>query len=74
MQQIIDAINAAGKEVCIAKPPITLGNGPNTTPYTDPDAGVRSVLIKEYNEVIDELKKRSFKQYRGDASGFLQPI
>jgi lysophospholipase L1-like esterase len=56
MQQIIDAINAAGKEVCIAKPPITLGNGPNTTPYTDPDAGVRSVLIKEYNEVIDELK------------------
>jgi hypothetical protein len=28
MQQIIDAINAAGKEVCIAKPPITLGRRP----------------------------------------------
>ena len=56
MQQIIDAINAAGKEVCLAKLPITLGDGPYSPPYVDPDLGTRNILIKEYNDVIDELK------------------
>ena len=56
MQQIIDAINAAGKEVCIAKPPIALGDGVESAPYANPDTGARSVLIKAYNQVIDELK------------------
>jgi lysophospholipase L1-like esterase len=55
MQRIIDAINSAGKEILIAKPPITLGDNVNSTPYPDPDTGARSVLIKEYNQVIDEL-------------------
>jgi lysophospholipase L1-like esterase len=56
MQQITDAINAAGKEVCLAKPPITLGDSTFGTPYVDPDTGARNVLIKEYIDVIDELK------------------
>jgi lysophospholipase L1-like esterase len=56
MQQIVDAINAAGKEVCLAKLPIILGDSTFGTPYTDPDIGVRNTLIKEYNDVIDELK------------------
>ena len=56
MQRIIDAINAAGKEVCLAKMPITLGDSTYTLPYVDPDSGERNVLIKEYNDVIDELK------------------
>jgi lysophospholipase L1-like esterase len=55
MQQIIDAVNAASKEACLAKAPITLGDSVNSTPYDDPDSGARSVLVKEYNQVIDEL-------------------
>lgn len=56
MQQIIDAINNAGKKVCLAKPPIALGDSADGAKYADPDTGARSVLIKEYNEVIDEFK------------------
>jgi len=56
MQVIVDEINADGKEVCLSKLPITLGDTPTSTPYANPDLGLRSVLIKEYNDVIDELK------------------
>ena len=56
MQHIIDEINSEEKEVCLGKPPITLGDSTYSTPYDNPDEGARSVLIKEYNEVIDELK------------------
>ncbi len=56
MQQIINAINNAGKEACLAKLPIALGDGnASVPPYPDPDTGARSVYIKEYNAVIDEL-------------------
>jgi lysophospholipase L1-like esterase len=55
IQQIIDAINGDSKEVCLAKVPIALGDSTSSTPYPDPDSGARSVLIKEYNDVIDEL-------------------
>ena len=55
MQQIIDAINNAGQEACLAKIPIALGDTVNSVPYVDPDTGARSVQIKEYNEVIDEF-------------------
>ena len=55
MQQIIDAINTAEIEVCLSKTIIALGDSTNTSPYPDPDNGTRSLLIKEFNEVIDEL-------------------
>jgi len=55
MQQMIDAINNAGKKVCLAKLPIALGDGPSSVPYPDPDNAARNALIKEYNQVIDEL-------------------
>jgi lysophospholipase L1-like esterase len=58
MQQIIDAINADGRETCLAKAPIALGDCFDPficVPYIDPDNGPRSVMIKEYNEVVDEL-------------------
>jgi lysophospholipase L1-like esterase len=55
MQQIIDEINNAGKEVCLAKIPIALGDSVNSVPYLDPDTGARSLLIKDYNQVIDEF-------------------
>lgn len=55
MQQIIDEINNAGKEVSLAKLPIALGDSVNGVPYVDPDTGARSLLIKEYNQVIDEF-------------------
>jgi lysophospholipase L1-like esterase len=55
MQQMIDAINNAGKKVCLAKLPITLGDSPFSVPYPDPDNAARNVLIREYNQVIDEL-------------------
>jgi lysophospholipase L1-like esterase len=44
MQQIIDAINAAGKVAVLAKAPVAL-----------PVGGARDTLIQEYNLVIDEL-------------------
>ena len=55
MQQIIDAINMASKEACLAKAPITLGDDADTAQYDDPDQGRRSLFVKEYNQVIDEL-------------------
>jgi lysophospholipase L1-like esterase len=55
MQQIIDAINNAGKTACLAKIPIALGDGPFSMPFPDPDNAARNLLIKEYNQVIDEL-------------------
>jgi len=56
MQIIINEINADGKEVCLSKLPITLGDTSDPPQYPDPDLGLRNVLIKEYNDVIDELK------------------
>jgi lysophospholipase L1-like esterase len=44
MKQIITLINNAGKEVCLAKVPITR----NSTQM--------NILIQDYNIVIDELK------------------
>ena len=56
MKQIIDAINNAGKEVVLAKINIALGDGRFTAPYFDPNQGVRSLNIKQFNLVIDELR------------------
>jgi lysophospholipase L1-like esterase len=56
MQQIIDLIHSAGAEVSLAKIPIALADTySDENLYEDPDQGARSVLIKEYNMVIDEL-------------------
>jgi lysophospholipase L1-like esterase len=52
MQQIINAITAAGKKVWIARPPIALADGVNYPPYPDPDNGQRSLHIKEYIQII----------------------
>jgi len=54
MQKIIDAINSRGQKVCLAKAPIALGDSRET--YQDPDLARRNVLIKQYNQVIDEFK------------------
>lgn len=55
IQKMIELVNAAGKEVVLAKIPIALGDQKDSDPYTDPDRGARSKNIKEYNQVIDEL-------------------
>ena len=58
MQQIIDAIVLAGMEPLLAKVPIALGacGNPSICPrYADPDSEPRNALIKEYNQVVDEL-------------------
>jgi lysophospholipase L1-like esterase len=55
MQYIVDAINSAGKEACLAKIPIALGDDFDSEPYADPEQGARNILIREYNQVIDEL-------------------
>ena len=58
MQQIIDAVNGAGKEVCIAKLPIVVGNTETITEYDDPanpPADSRGENVIQYNLVIDEL-------------------
>jgi lysophospholipase L1-like esterase len=57
MQQIIDAINAYGQEVVLAKCPIALGDSATGgTLYPDLDNGTKNSIIQEYNVVIDELR------------------
>ncbi len=57
MQRIINAINSAGKEAVLAKVNIALADGAfSTNLYPNPDQGARSVLIQEFNQVIDELR------------------
>jgi lysophospholipase L1-like esterase len=55
MQQIIDAIISAGKEVCLAKIPIALADCMTCQPYQDPSQGQKNIMIQEFNAVIDEL-------------------
>ena len=58
MQRMIDGVKGAGKVPTLAKINIALGdcNDPiSCPPYPNPDTGARSVLIKEYNLVINEL-------------------
>ncbi len=55
MQQIVDAVGAASKDLCLAKPPITLGDTTTGDQFVDVDAGFRNLLIREYADVIDEL-------------------
>ncbi len=58
LQQMIDAINLAGREVCLAKIPIVLGDTASGTQYSDPEnppVGSRGDYVIEYNLVVDEL-------------------
>ncbi len=55
IEKMIEMVNAAGKEVVLAKVPMALGDQKDSAPYEDPDLGARSVNIKVYNRVIDEL-------------------
>jgi len=56
MQQIIDAVQGDGKEICLAKVPVALARCSTCDPYPDPPSqGDKNDLIKEYNDVIDEL-------------------
>jgi lysophospholipase L1-like esterase len=55
MQQIIAAIKGAGKDVYLAKIPLTLGESSTGPKFTDPQSASRNQLIKEYNEVVEEL-------------------
>jgi lysophospholipase L1-like esterase len=57
MQQIINAINSKGHEVILSKINIARADSTDPTPYQDqdPDNNARSLLIQEYNVVIDEL-------------------
>jgi lysophospholipase L1-like esterase len=55
MQRMINAIRANGKEVCLAKAPVALGDSTDSTPYTNPQTASKNVLIRAYNLVIDEL-------------------
>lgn len=55
LQQMIAMIERAGKAVSLAKIPIALGRQADVGAYEKPDLGARSVNIKAYNRVIDEL-------------------
>jgi len=56
MQQIINLIHSTGAKVYLAKIPIALADTyADENLYEDPDQGARSLLIKEYNMVVDEL-------------------
>ncbi len=56
LQKMTDAVNAAGKDAVLLKPPPALADCGHCDRYPDPDQGRRNVeLIKPYNRVIDEL-------------------
>jgi lysophospholipase L1-like esterase len=55
LQQTINAVNAAGKRVALAKAPMALADCPSCTPYSDPTTATKNVMIQEYNQVIDQL-------------------
>ena len=55
MQQIITAVQEAGKEACLAKPPMLRGLSPFSAPFDDPENNPRNQLLTEYNAVIDGL-------------------
>ena len=61
LQQIIDAVNNAGREVCLAKAPIVLGENVTGARYDDPanppqpPSYSRGYFVIQYNLVIDEL-------------------
>ena len=55
MQQMIDAITAAGATVALAKVNIALGDSASGSQYNNPETGARTVNIIEFNLVIDEL-------------------
>jgi lysophospholipase L1-like esterase len=55
MQQIVYAILARGQIPALAKVPITYGDCSRCAWYADPESEPRNALIREYNQVIDEL-------------------
>lgn len=55
MQQIIAAIDEAGKEGSLAKIPIALSSCQTCDPYPDHSQGQKNIIIQEFNEVIAEL-------------------
>jgi lysophospholipase L1-like esterase len=55
MQQIIDAIHGDRKKVYLAKVPIALGEWSTGTPFTNPETALRNQIIREYNQVVEEL-------------------
>lgn len=55
LEQMITMIHEAGKKVGLAKIPIALGRQAGLGRYDVPDRGERSLHIKTYNRVIDEL-------------------
>lgn len=55
MQAVVSAVLAAGKEPVLVKVPFTYGDCSRCTPYPDPANDPRNVLIREYNQALDEL-------------------
>jgi len=64
MQQIITAINNAGKRVALARVNVALADCADNVPtdpgycapYSNLNSGARNVLIQQYNQVTDELR------------------
>ena len=55
MQNMLNLISSHDKEVLLAKTIIALGDRATGTTYENPHNGARSLLIQQYNAVIDEL-------------------
>jgi lysophospholipase L1-like esterase len=55
MQRMLNLILSNEKEVLPAKTIIALGDNATGSTYEDPNEGARSLLIQQYNDVIDEL-------------------
>jgi len=55
MQRVINAINAAGKKVALAKAPVVLENCNGTCALFFNASDARNTLIQQYNQVIDQL-------------------
>ena len=55
MRQIVQAVIADGKEPLLSKVPIMLVDCSDGTPFPDPATAPMNAVVREYNQVIDEL-------------------
>ena len=55
LEQLTAGLESAGKIVVIGKIPIALGPCSSCAPYANPESATRNELVREYNEVIDEV-------------------
>lgn len=84
MQDIVAGVLGAGKEPALAKVPIALGSCSTCPYFSNPDSEALNVLIREFNQAIDELIQENdlfvetppdfYAHFRSNRSEFYDPL